>query len=63
MWIITAWQHMSPKLMGRVLKRAVYPNAVDETDVGMLWKGSNEDSSVRSECEEDEGTNCEGGER
>ena len=28
------------------------------TDDGMLWNGSEEDGNVRSECEEDEGTNC-----
>jgi hypothetical protein len=29
------------------------------TDDGMLWNGSEEDRNVRSECEEDEGTNYE----
>jgi len=32
---------------------------VDETDDNMLWNVSEEDGNVRSECEEDEGTNCE----
>ena len=27
----------------------------------MLWNGSEEDGNVRSECEEDEGTDCEDG--
>jgi len=27
----------------------------------MLWNGSKEGGNVRSECEEDEGTDCEGG--
>jgi len=28
----------------------------------MLWNGSEEDGNVDSECEEDEGTDCEDGE-
>ena len=27
----------------------------------MLWMGSEEDGNVKSECEEDKGTNCEDG--
>ena len=33
--------------------------ALDETNV--LWNGSEEDGNVRSECEEDAGTDCEDG--
>ena len=40
MWIITAWQHISPEV----------------TDDDMLWNGSEEDGDIRSECKEDEGT-------
>jgi hypothetical protein len=29
-------------------------------DVVMLWNGSEQDGEVRSECEGDEGTDCEG---
>jgi hypothetical protein len=29
---------------------------MDETDDETLWNGSEEDGNVRSECEEDEGT-------
>jgi hypothetical protein len=36
-------------------------SAVDETDDYMLWKGSEEDGNVKSECEEEEGTDCEDG--
>jgi hypothetical protein len=35
-------------------------NAADETD-DMKWNGSEENGNVRSECEEDKGTDCEGG--
>jgi hypothetical protein len=35
-------------------------SAVEGTD-DVLWNGSEEDGNVRSECEEDEGTNCDDG--
>jgi hypothetical protein len=35
------------------------PSAVDETDDDMMWIGSEECGNVRSECKEDEGTDCE----
>jgi hypothetical protein len=35
--------------------------ARDETNDNMLWNGSEEDGNVRSECEEDKGTDCEDG--
>ena len=35
-------------------------NAVDGTDGDVLGNGSEEDGDVRSECEEDEGTDGEG---
>jgi len=36
-------------------KKCCISNAVDETD-DMLWDGSEDNGNVRSECEEDEGT-------
>ena len=36
-------------------------NAVDGTGDDMLWSGSEEDGNVRSECEEDESSDCEYG--
>jgi hypothetical protein len=36
-------------------------NAVDGTDDNVLWNGSEEDGDIRSECEKDEGTDCENG--
>ena len=36
-------------------------NAMDETDDDMFWNGSEENGNVRSEREEDEGTDCEDG--
>jgi len=42
-------------------KKCCVSSAVDGTDDNMLWNGSEEDGNVRSECEEDEGTDCEDG--
>ena len=41
-------------------KMCCISNALDETD-DVLWNGSEEDGNARSESEEDEGTNCAGG--
>jgi hypothetical protein len=51
MWIITAWQCISPKLTVNGFKKRCISSAVDETDDDMLWNGSEEDGDVRSECE------------
>jgi hypothetical protein len=42
-------------------KRWCISKAVDGTDDNMWWNGSEEDGNVRSECEDDEGTDCEDG--
>ena len=39
-------------------KKCCISSTVDGTDVDMLWIGSEENRNVRSECEEDEGTDC-----
>jgi hypothetical protein len=36
-------------------------NVMDGTDDDMLWNGSEEDGDMSSECEEDEGTDCQDG--
>ena len=61
MWIITAWQCISPEVTVQGLKKCCVSNGVDESDDNMLWNGSEEDENVRSQCEEDEGTDCEDG--
>jgi hypothetical protein len=60
MWIITALQHISPKMAVKGFKKCCISNAVDETD-DMLWNGSEEDGKVRTACEEDEGNDCDDG--
>jgi len=35
---------------------------MDGTNDDMLWNDSEADGNVRSECKEDEGTDCEDGE-
>jgi hypothetical protein len=42
-------------------KKSCISNAVDGTDVDMLWNCSEEDGYIRSECEEDEGTDYKDG--
>ena len=63
MWIITAWQHISPAVNVKGFKKGCISSAVDGTDDDMLWKGIKENENVRSECEEDEGTDCEDGDK
>ena len=36
-------------------------NVADGNDDGVSWNSSKEEGNVRSECEEDEGTDCEDG--
>jgi len=38
-----------------------YPTQSNGTDDDVLWNGTEEDGDVRSECEEDESTDCEDG--
>jgi hypothetical protein len=47
MWIIITWQCISPQFNVKDCKKCCISNAVD--------------GNVRSECEEDEGTDCEDG--
>jgi hypothetical protein len=61
MWIIKARQPVSPELTVKGFKKCCISNAVDGTDVDMLWNDSEEDRNVRVECEEDEGIDCEDG--
>jgi hypothetical protein len=43
------------------VKSCCISSAMDGTDDDMLWNGSKERGNVRSECEENEGTDCEDG--
>ena len=56
-----AWQCISPEVTVKGFKNSFVSSAVDETDDDMLWNGSEEDGDMSSECEEDEGTDCEDG--
>jgi hypothetical protein len=42
-------------------KKCCISSPVDETDGDMLWNEREEDGNVGSECEEDEGPDCEDG--
>ena len=60
MWTITAWQCISPEVTVKGCQMCCISSAVDGTD-DMLWNGSEEDWNVKSDCEGDEGTDCEDG--
>jgi len=53
-----AWQCVSPEATVKGSKKCCISIAVDDTVDDMLGNGSEEDGNVRSECEEDEGTEC-----
>jgi hypothetical protein len=53
-WIISTWQHISPELTVKGVRKCSISNAVDGTNDGMLWNDSEEDGDVRSECDKDE---------
>jgi hypothetical protein len=61
MWIITTWQNISPEVIVKGCKKCCISTAKDETDNNVLWNCSEEDGNVRSECEQDEGADCEDG--
>jgi hypothetical protein len=61
MWILTAWQCVSPEVTVKGFKKCYTSSAVEGTDVDMLWDGSEGVGYGRSECEEDEGTDYENG--
>jgi hypothetical protein len=51
-----AWQFISPEAIMKGFKKCCASNAVSGTDKDMLRNDSEEDGDIRSECEEDEGT-------
>ena len=46
MWIMAAWQHISPEESVKGFKKCCISSAVDGTDDGMLWNGSEEDGML-----------------
>jgi hypothetical protein len=62
MWIMTAWQHISPEVSVKGFRKCCISSAVNGTDDDVLENDSEEEGGVRSVCEEDEGTDCENGE-
>ena len=52
-------QRISPQVTVKGCQNCWISNPTDQTDDDVLWNGSEEDGNVRSECEEDEGTDCE----
>jgi hypothetical protein len=62
MWIIMAWEHISPELIVKGFRKCCISSAMDGTDDNMLWSDSEEDGDVRSKCVQGEDTDCEDGE-
>jgi hypothetical protein len=62
MWIMTAWQHISPEVTVTGSKKCCITNAVNETDNDMSWNGSEGDGNVMGECK-DHGTDCKDGDK
>jgi hypothetical protein len=54
-----AWQCISPEVIMKGFQKCCISNAMDGNDDDTLQNDSEEDGNVRSECEEDEGTDCE----
>ena len=48
MWIMMAWQCISPQVIVKGFKKCCISNAVDGNDDNMLWNGTGEDGNVRS---------------
>jgi hypothetical protein len=53
------WQRILPAVTVKGFEKCCIPDAEDGTNYA-LWNDSEEDGEVRSECEEDEGTDCGG---
>jgi len=60
-WIVTAWQRISPEVSVKGFKKCCMSSGMDGSD-GMLWNSSEKDGNVRSEHEEDESTDRDDGE-
>ena len=63
MRIITAREGILQKVCVKGFGKCCIYSEMGETDGDMLRNGSEEDGNVRSECEEDEGTACDDGDR
>jgi hypothetical protein len=48
MWIITAWQCLSPGMIMEGVEECCISNRKGGTDDDMLWDGSEEDGNVKS---------------
>jgi hypothetical protein len=60
-WIIKERQSISPEVTVNGFKECCVSTAVDDTDDDVLWNGSEVAGNIRSECEVDEGAECEDG--
>jgi len=51
------WQRILPAVTVKGFEKCCIFDAVNGTN-DMLWNDTDKDGNVRSECEEDEGTDC-----
>jgi hypothetical protein len=49
LWVILAWECISPEVIVKGFKMCCISNAVDGTNDGLLWKDREDDGNVRSE--------------
>jgi hypothetical protein len=56
-----AWQHISPEVIVKGIKKCCTFNGMYKTDDDMLWNGREMVGNVMSEYEEGEGSICEDG--
>jgi len=54
-----AWQCISPEVIVKGFKKCCISSALGETDADMLWNGSEEVASIRSENEKDGGSDTD----
>jgi hypothetical protein len=60
-WILKAWQHISPEVIVKGVKKCCISIAMDGSEDDVLWNDSEEDGNVRSDGEEEKGTECDDG--
>jgi len=49
LWVILAWERISPEVIVKGFKTCCISNAVDGTINGLLWKEREDDGNVRNE--------------
>jgi len=53
-WIITAWQSISPEVTVKGFQKCCLSSILDDIDYDKLWNDGKEDGNVRRECEDED---------